>query len=128
MAKREDISTTDSRGTERLKKSNLEPHEMQLLERLLGAFLSLLSLLEHKNASIRAKDAVHWLTALMKVSIVMSRIAYCGACSFSICSIGRCKQACKSDVLFHIFRHRRRRVVFVIEPDGSSKNFPCAKP
>src|SRR5574341_283271 len=57
MSKHEDIPTTDpaqiEQLIERLKRTDLEPHEMQLLERVLRTFLSLVSLLQHKNASIR---------------------------------------------------------------------------
>lgn len=57
MAKKNDIPTTDPEQIEqlieRLKQTNLEPRDMQLLERLLRTFLSLVSLLQHKNASIR---------------------------------------------------------------------------
>ncbi len=57
MDKPDDIPTTDpaqiEQLIERLKQSNLEPHETRLLERVLRTFLSLVSLLQHKNASIK---------------------------------------------------------------------------
>ncbi len=57
MAKQDDIPTTDpaqiEQLIERLKQSKLEPHETQLIERVLRTFLSLVSLLERKNASIK---------------------------------------------------------------------------
>ncbi len=57
MAKREEIPTTDSqqieRLIERLQQGRLEQSDTQLLERLLRTFLSLLSVLQEKNASIK---------------------------------------------------------------------------
>jgi hypothetical protein len=57
MAKREEIPTTDSRQIEqlieRLQQGKLEQRDTQLLERLLRTFLSLLSVLQQKNASIK---------------------------------------------------------------------------
>ncbi|MDX2030721.1 MAG: hypothetical protein SF339_08630 [Blastocatellia bacterium] len=48
MTKKNDIPTTDPEQIEqliaRLKQTNLEPRDMQLLERLLRTFLSLVSL------------------------------------------------------------------------------------
>jgi len=56
MAKRDDIPKTDPSEIEalihRLKQSNLEPHDTQLVERLLLLVLSTASLLQHKNNSI----------------------------------------------------------------------------
>src|SRR5262245_55064808 len=57
MARRDDIPKTDSSEIEaliqRLKQSNLEPRDAQLVERLLRLVLSMASLLQHKNASIK---------------------------------------------------------------------------
>jgi transposase len=57
MDKLEDIPTTDpaqiEQLIERLRRNNLEPHEVRLIERLLRTFLSLVSLLEEKRASIK---------------------------------------------------------------------------
>jgi hypothetical protein len=57
MAKQDDIPKTDPSEIEslirRLKQSNLEPHDTQLIERLLRLVLSMASLLQHKNASIK---------------------------------------------------------------------------
>ena len=57
MAKRDDIPKTDPPEIEalvkRLKQSNIEPHDAQLVERLLRLALSMASLLQHKNASIK---------------------------------------------------------------------------
>jgi hypothetical protein len=57
MAKRDDIPKTDPSEIEalinRLKQSNLAPRDAQLVERLLRLELSMASLLQHKNASIR---------------------------------------------------------------------------
>ena len=57
MAKRDDIPKTDPSRIEaliqRLKQSNLEPRDAQLVERLLRLVLSMASLLQHKNASIK---------------------------------------------------------------------------
>jgi hypothetical protein len=57
MAKHDDIPKTDPSEIEalikRLKQSNLEPRDAQLVERLLRLVLSLASILQHKNASIR---------------------------------------------------------------------------
>jgi hypothetical protein len=57
MAKRHDIPKTDPSEIEaliqRLKHSNLEPRDAQLVERLLRLVLSMASLLRHKNASIK---------------------------------------------------------------------------
>ncbi len=57
MAKREEIPTTDSEQIEqlieRLQQGKLEQSDTRLLERLLRTFLSLLSLLQQKNASIK---------------------------------------------------------------------------
>ncbi len=56
MAKRDGIPKTDPSEIEalihRLKQSNLEPHDTQLVERLLLLVLSTASLLQHKNTSI----------------------------------------------------------------------------
>ena len=57
MDKLDDIPTTDpaqiEQLIERLKQTNLEPHEMTLLERVLRTFLSLVSVLQEKRASIK---------------------------------------------------------------------------
>ncbi len=57
MDKLDDIPTTDpaqiEQLIERLKQTNLEQHEVTLLERLLRTFLSLVSLLQEKRASIK---------------------------------------------------------------------------
>ena len=57
MAKRDDIPKTDPSKIEaliqRLKQSNLEPRDAQLVERLLRLVLSMASLLQHQNASIK---------------------------------------------------------------------------
>jgi hypothetical protein len=57
MAKRDDIPKTDPSEIEalilRLKQSKLEPRDAQLAERLLRLVLSMASLLQHKNASIK---------------------------------------------------------------------------
>jgi len=57
MTKHDDIPTADpaqiEQLIERLKQTDLEPHETQLLERVLRTFLSLVSLLQQKNASIK---------------------------------------------------------------------------
>lgn len=57
MAKRDDIPKTDPSDIEaliqRLKQSNIEPRDAQLVERLLRLVLSMASLLQHKNASIK---------------------------------------------------------------------------
>jgi chorismate mutase len=57
MANRDDIPKTDPSEIEalinRLKQSYLEPHDTQLVERLLRLVLSMASLLRHKNASIK---------------------------------------------------------------------------
>ncbi|HEY6403872.1 MAG TPA: transposase [Blastocatellia bacterium] len=57
MANRDDIPKTDPSEIEaliqRLKQSNLEPRDAQLVERLLRLVLSMASLLQHKNASIK---------------------------------------------------------------------------
>ena len=57
MANRDDIPKTDPSEIEsliqRLKQSNLEPRDTQLVERLLRLVLSMASLLQHKNASIK---------------------------------------------------------------------------
>jgi len=57
MAKRDDVPKTDPSEIEaliqRLKQSNLEPRDTQLVERLLRLVLSMASLLQHKNASIK---------------------------------------------------------------------------
>jgi hypothetical protein len=57
MAKRDDIPKTDPSEIEaliqRLKQSNIEPRDAQLVERLLRLALSMASLLQHKNASIK---------------------------------------------------------------------------
>jgi len=57
MAKQDDIPKTDPSEIEaliqRLKQSNLEPRDAQLVERLLRLVLSMASLLQHKNASIK---------------------------------------------------------------------------
>jgi len=57
MAKHDDIPKTDPSEIEalihRLKQSNLAPRDAQLVERLLRLVLSMASLLQHKNASIR---------------------------------------------------------------------------
>ena len=56
MARRDDIPKTDLSEIEalirRLKQSNLEPRDVQLVERLLRLALSMGSLLQHKIASI----------------------------------------------------------------------------
>jgi len=57
MAKQDDIPKTDQSEIEaliqRLKQSNLEPRDAQLVERLLRLVLSMASLLQPKNASIK---------------------------------------------------------------------------
>jgi hypothetical protein len=57
MATRDDIPRTDPSEIEaliqRLKQSNLELRDVQLVERLLQLVLSMASLLQHKNASIK---------------------------------------------------------------------------
>jgi hypothetical protein len=57
MAKRDDIPKTDPSEIEaliqRIKQSNIEPRDAQLVERLLRLVLSMASLLQHKNASIK---------------------------------------------------------------------------
>src|SRR5262249_33586944 len=57
MAKGDDIPKTDPSQIEaliqRLKQSNIEPRDAQLVERLLRLLLSMASLLQHKNASIK---------------------------------------------------------------------------
>src|SRR5262245_18005451 len=57
MAKQDDIPKTDPTEIDaliqRLKQSNLEPRDAQLVERLLRLALSMASLLQHKNASIK---------------------------------------------------------------------------
>jgi len=57
MARRDDIPNTDSSEIEafpqRLKQSNLETRDAQLVERLLRLVFSMASLLQHKNASIK---------------------------------------------------------------------------
>lgn len=57
MAKHDDIPKTDSSEIEalieRLERFNIEPLDAQLVERLLRLVLSMASLLQHKNASIR---------------------------------------------------------------------------
>jgi hypothetical protein len=57
MAKRDDIPKTDPSEIEaliqRLKQSNIEPRDAQLVERLLRLVLSMASLLQHKNSSIK---------------------------------------------------------------------------
>ena len=57
MANRYDIPKTDPSEIEaliqRLKQSNIEPRDAQLVERLLRLVLSMASLLQHKNASIK---------------------------------------------------------------------------
>ena len=57
MATHDDIPKTDPSEIEaliqRLKRSNIEPRDAQLVERLLRLVLSMASLLQHKNASIR---------------------------------------------------------------------------
>ena len=57
MANRDDIPRTDPSEIEaliqRLKQSNLEPRDAQLVERLLRLVLSMASLLQHQNASIK---------------------------------------------------------------------------
>jgi chorismate mutase len=57
MAKRDDLPKTDPSVIEaliqRLKQSNLEPRDAQLVERLLRLVLSMASLLQHENASIK---------------------------------------------------------------------------
>jgi hypothetical protein len=57
MANRDDIPKTDPSEIEtliqRLKQSNLDPRDAQLVERLLRLVLSMASLLQHKNASIK---------------------------------------------------------------------------
>jgi hypothetical protein len=57
MAKRDDLPKTDPSViealTQRLKQSNLEPRDAQMVERLLRLTLSMASLLQHKNASIK---------------------------------------------------------------------------
>jgi DNA-directed RNA polymerase sigma subunit (sigma70/sigma32) len=57
MANRDDIPKTDPSEIEaliqRLKQSNIEPRDAQLVERLLRLVLSMASLLQHKNASIK---------------------------------------------------------------------------
>jgi hypothetical protein len=56
MARRDDIPKTDLSEIEaliqRVKQSNLEPSDVQLVERLLRLALSMDSLLQHKIASI----------------------------------------------------------------------------
>jgi hypothetical protein len=56
MAKGDDIPKTDPSQLEaldeRLKLSNIQPRDAQLVERLLRLGLSMASLLQHKNASI----------------------------------------------------------------------------
>jgi chorismate mutase len=57
MAKHPDIPKTDPAELEavieRLKQSNIEPHDAQLVERLMRLVLSMASLLQRKNASIK---------------------------------------------------------------------------
>ena len=57
MAKRDGIPKTDPSEIEaliqRFKRSNLEPRDTQLVERLLRLVLSMASLLQHKNTSIK---------------------------------------------------------------------------
>jgi hypothetical protein len=57
MAKRGDIPKTDPSEIkaliQRLKQPNLESRDAQLIERLLRLVLSMASLLQHKNASIK---------------------------------------------------------------------------
>ena len=57
MAKGDDIPKTDPSQIEaliqRLKQSNIDPRDAQLVERLLRLVLSMASLLQHKNASIK---------------------------------------------------------------------------
>jgi hypothetical protein len=57
MAKLDDIPKTDPSEiaalVQRLKQSNLKPRDAQLVERLLRLVLSMASLLQHKNASIK---------------------------------------------------------------------------
>src|SRR5262249_29315591 len=60
MAKQDDIPKTDPSEIEaliqRLKQSNLEPRDAQLVERLLRIVLSMASLLQNKNASINQQS------------------------------------------------------------------------
>lgn len=57
MARQDDIPKTDPSEIEalieRVKRSGIEPRDAQLVERLLRLVLSMASLLEHKNASIK---------------------------------------------------------------------------
>src|SRR5215471_8772802 len=57
MAKRDDIPKTDPSEIEalihRLRQSNIEPRDAQLVERLLRLVLLMTSLLQQKNASIK---------------------------------------------------------------------------
>lgn len=57
MARQDDIPKTDPSEIEalieRVKRSGMEPRDAQLVERLLRLVLSMASLLEHKNASIK---------------------------------------------------------------------------
>jgi len=57
MTKQDDIPKTDPSEIEalikRLNQSNIEPRDAQLVERLLRLVLSMASLLQHKNASIK---------------------------------------------------------------------------
>ncbi|MGE0887111.1 MAG: hypothetical protein AB7P14_26615 [Blastocatellales bacterium] len=57
MAKHDDIPKTNPSEIEaligRLKQANIEPRDAQLVERLLRLVLSMASLLQHKNASIK---------------------------------------------------------------------------
>src|SRR5437868_15539043 len=57
MARQDDIAKTDPSEIEalieRVKRSGIEPRDAQLVERLLRLVLSMASLLEHKNASIK---------------------------------------------------------------------------
>ena len=57
MSKQDDIPKTDPSEIEaliqRLKQSNIEPRDAQLVERLLRLVLSMASLLQRKNASIK---------------------------------------------------------------------------
>src|SRR5690349_21374235 len=57
MAKQDDLHKTNPSEIEalieRVKRSGMEPRDAQLVERLLRLLLSMASLLEHKNASIK---------------------------------------------------------------------------
>ena len=87
MAKQDDIPKTDPSEIEalinRLKQSNLAPRDAQVVERLLRLVLSMATLLQHKNASIRRlKRLLFWPGSDKRPPLTESETDDLGATSY----------------------------------------------